>query len=270
MLKIAVKDFWEEASCGEELYLSGFSAKDYLEHSEKRYELEPEILDFAKFDSFKDLKTLEVGVGLGADHQKLAEAGAKLHGIDLTERAINHTKRRFELIGLSSLLQVADAEKLPFEDNSFDAVYSWGVIHHSPNTTGALQEIFRVLKPGGFAKIMIYHKYSIVGFMLWLRYGLFRFKPFIPWKELYGTYLESPGTKAYSKKEAISLFENFNIISISTPVNHADLLTSDVGQKHRGIVLRVAKFLWPRMLIRTFFPMNGLEMLIHCAKPSNM
>ena len=146
--KKLVEDFWNEASCGEELYLKGFDKDCYINQSIISYSLEPEILKFAEFPKFKVKRTLEIGVGLGADHQKLAEHGAILSGIDLTPRAINHTKRRFELMGLISELQIADAENLPFEDSSYDAVYSWGVLHHSPDTQKAVNEVYRVLKSG--------------------------------------------------------------------------------------------------------------------------
>jgi len=264
--KIKVKDFWNEASCGEDLYLKGFTKEDYLNHSKKRYELEPEIIEFGQFSKFNGKKTLEIGVGLGSDHQKLAEAGAVLYGIDLTQRAINHTNRRFELLGLISDLKVGDAEHLPFDDDSFDAIYSWGVLHHSPNTAKAIKEAKRVLKTGGFAKIMIYHKFSFVGYMLWLRYGLFSLRPFRSLDFIYANYLESPGTKAYSRKQIPELFSGFDVLSIETPLNHGDLLTSDVGQRHKGIILTVARKLWPRTIIKTFFPSHGLEMMINCKK----
>ena len=89
-----------------------------------------------------------MGVGLGADHQRFAAAGARLTGVDLTERAIEHTRQRLAASGLSSQLQTADAENLPFANNSFDIVYSWGVLHHSPNTPKAVDEVWRVLRPG--------------------------------------------------------------------------------------------------------------------------
>ncbi|SKB93306.1 class I SAM-dependent methyltransferase [Daejeonella lutea] len=260
--KDQVKDFWNEASCGEDLYLAGFTEADYTSHSAKRYQLEPEIIAFGEFERFRNKKTLEIGVGLGADHQKLAEAGAILSGVDLTQRAINHTTRRFELNGLTSELAIADAENLPFAGETFEAVYSWGVLHHSPDTQRAIDEVYRVLKPGGFAKIMIYHKYSIVGLMLWLRYGLLRFKPLITMETIYSKYLESPGTKAYSRKEAEVLFKKFRIESISTPLNHADLLTSAVGQRHRGVLLNIMTKIWPRTLIKKFFPSNGIELMV--------
>jgi ubiquinone/menaquinone biosynthesis C-methylase UbiE len=264
-VKKDVKDFWNTASCGEDLYLKGFTKEDYNYQAKIRYELEPQ-LTFGEFPKFKGKKTLEIGVGLGSDHQQLAEAGAILSGIDLTERAISHTKRRFELFGLKSELQTADAENIPFPDETFDAVYTWGVIHHSPNTQQAANEIYRILKPGGFAKIMIYNKYSIIGYMLWIRYALLTLKPWRSLDYIYYHYLESLGTKAYSYAEAKALLSKFDIHSIETPLGHGDLLTSDVGQRHRGILLTLARKFWPRTLIKFFLPTHGLGMLITCSK----
>ena len=105
--KLAVHDFWSAASCGEELYLPDSSKEAFARHSETRYALEPEILQLAEFDAWRGKQVLEIGVGLGADHQKFAEHGAVLHGVDLTERAIRSTERRFQLFGLTSPLQVA-------------------------------------------------------------------------------------------------------------------------------------------------------------------
>ncbi len=144
-----VRDFWDEASCGEKLYLEGLDLDGFRKQSLIRYELEPFIIPFANFDAAKGKQVLEVGVGLGADHQRFAECGALLTGIDLTPRAIEMTQQRFNNLGLKSDLSVGDAENLDLADNSFDIVYSWGVIHHSPNTQKAADEIFRVLKPGG-------------------------------------------------------------------------------------------------------------------------
>ncbi len=264
--KQAVHDYWEDASCGEALYLKGHNREDYLRQSEMRYKLEPFIMDFAEFPRYRNKKVLEIGVGLGADHQQFAEADAMLYGIDLTERAINHTVKRLETFGLSSSLQVGDAEELPFEDGTFDLVFSWGVLHHTPNTRKSLDEVFRVLKPGGEAKIMIYHKYSFVGYMLWIRYALVRLDLKATLNSIYSKYLESPGTKAYSVKEAQELFSKFEDVKITTVLTHGDLLTSDAGQRHKGVVLSVARLVWPRWIIRTFFKGHGLFMLITATK----
>ena len=150
--KQQVRDFWNQASCGEALYLSDVDKAGYAAQAKARYELEPYILDFARFGDARGLRVLEIGVGLGADHQQFAEAGADLWGIDLTERAIEHTRQRLAVFGLTSHLAVGDAENLDFPEESFDRVYSWGVLHHSPDTPKAIAEVGRVLKRGGGGK----------------------------------------------------------------------------------------------------------------------
>jgi len=265
--KQKVHDFWNKASCGEELYLTGINPKGFEDQANARYELEGDmIFPLARFSESKGLKVLEIGVGLGADHQKFAEVGTELYGIDLTEKAVEHTRTRLSLFGLISNLSVGDAEALNFPDESFDIVYSWGVLHHSPDTPKAISEVFRVLKQGGGARIMIYHKWSMIGYMLWVRYALLRLRPWITLTEIYSKYLESPGTKAYSVGEARQLFSDFRDVTITTPLGHGDLLESDVGQRHRGFVLTMAKKLWPRWLIRTFMSNSGLGMLIDVRK----
>ena len=261
-LKQQVHDFWNEAACGENLYLQTTDREGYRAQSTERYRIEPFILPFANFDATKGKKVLEIGVGLGADHQRFAEAGADLYGIDLTERAVEHTHRRLALFGLSSQLAVGDAENLDFTDESFDIVYSWGVLHHTPDTPKAIDQVYRVLKRGGIAKIMIYHTWSMVGLMLWLRYALLSGQPWRSLHSVYAKHLESPGTKAYSYAEARRLFSKFSDVSISTPLGHGDLLESNVGQQHRGLTLSLAKRLWPRWFIRRFLPRAGLFMAL--------
>jgi len=264
--KKSVHDFWQKASCGESLYLKSYGKEEYLRQTNIRYDLEPFIPTFAQFENYKGKKVLEIGIGLGADHQKFAEAGAVLYGIDFTNRSVEHVHRRFQHFGLHSMLGVADAEDLPFNEGTFDLVYSWGVLHHTPNTAKAVHEMCRVLKPGGEAKIMIYHKYSFVGYMLWLRYALFKFRPGMTLAQIYNRYLESPGTKAYSMGEAKVLFKEFCDVNISTVLTHGDLLASSVGQRHQGRLLSLARLLWPRRIIRRFFYKHGLYMLINANK----
>lgn len=264
--KKAVHDFWSNASCGEELYLDTPNARSYEAQATIRYQLEPYIKEFASFSNWAGKKVLEIGIGLGADHQQFAEACAEIFGIDLTQRAIEHTRARLSALGLKSALQIGDAEYLPFPDDCFDLVYSWGVLHHSPDTAGAIAEVRRVLKRGGTAKIMIYHKHSIVGAMLWIRYSLVAFKPTMSLAEVFARYMESPGTKAYSISEAQQLFAGFTSVHIRTVLTHGDLLNSDAGQRHRGALLTVARAIWPRMIIRRFLSKRGLFMLITAIK----
>lgn len=265
--KQQVFEFWDEASCGEELYLTSTQKSGYEDQAKSRYKLEPYILEFAKFEQSKGKRVLEIGVGLGADHQQFAESGAILTGIDLTKRAIENTRNRLEHFKLQSSLSVGDAENLSFSDETFDMVYSWGVLHHSPNTPRAISEVLRVLKSGGTAKIMIYSKWSMVGIMLWIRYALLKLRPWMTITEIYSRYLESPGTKAYTITEAQILMKSFTDRKIWTVLTHGDLLDSLAGQLHTGPLLNLARRIWPRWIIRTFFPTSGLFMLIEARKP---
>lgn len=265
--KAAVHKFWNDASCGEGLYLKGESLKDrFNEQLKQRYALEPEILEFTRFGQYAGKKVLEIGVGLGADHQMWAEQRCDLYGIDLTERAINWTQKRFEVFGLTSDLRVGDAENLPFSDKEFDVVYSWGVLLYCPDMYRAISEVHRVLKPGGEAIIMLYHKWSFVGYMLWLRYALLRLRPWLSLKFIYSEYLESKGTQAFTICEVRDFFQEFETVVIDINLTHGDLLTSQAGQRHEGVVLRAARMILPRFIIRRFFINHGLFMKIRAVK----
>lgn len=246
-----VHKFWNTASCGEIYAGEGSDRERYAEVSRQRYLLEPYLKPFARFEEACTKDVLEIGVGMGSDHQSLAEARPRsLHGIDLTERALEHTRNRFQAFGLVSELAVGNAEQLTFTEDSFDFVYSWGVIHHSPNTAKAAHEILRVLRPGGIARVMIYHRNSPVGWMLWARYALLRGKPWVGLDEIYAQHLESPGTKAFSISEAQALFSGAQEVKTTVMLCMGDLLDGEVGQRHRGPLLSVAKALWPRWLIK--------------------
>ena len=266
-LKDQVKSFWDRKSCGE-VYGGGDSGMEFYEsQSRARFAFEPYIIDFADCASGRGKDVLEIGVGMGADHRLWAEANPRsLTGIDLTPRAVAHTMTLFSLTGHSSRLLVGDAERLPFPDASFDIAYSWGVLHHSPDTSSTVRELHRVLRDGGTARIMIYHRYSLTGYMLWLRYGLMAGHPRRSLEYIYHHYMESPGTKAFSVAEGKALFSPFRDVRIRTRLSFGDLLQGAVGQRHDGVLLRVAKRIWPRPLIRLIFARRGILMLIEATK----
>jgi ubiquinone/menaquinone biosynthesis C-methylase UbiE len=264
--KVEVRRFWEAASCGE-VYARGGTVEERLrKHAAARYRLEPYIRDFARFGEGASQDVLEIGVGMGADHLEWARSGPRrLAGIDLTPSAVTWTAQRLDAYGLTSDLREADAENLPFPDNSFGIVYSWGVLHHSPDTGRAFQEAHRVLRPGGTLRVMIYHRPSIVGLMLWARYGLATGHPARSLQEIYAHHLESPGTKGYTVSEARRLVALFSTSDIRSAVSFADLLLGEVGQQHAGPGLTLARRAWPRPLIRRM-PMLGLLLLIEARK----
>ncbi|MEY4964916.1 MAG: hypothetical protein RL274_499 [Pseudomonadota bacterium] len=110
------------------------------------------------FEKLGDKDVLEIGVGHGSVGQLLALHARSYTGIDLTQEATDMTTRRFALLGRSGKVLQMDAESMAFPDGSFDFIWSWGVIHHSADTTLILKEMHRVLRPGGQAVIMVYYR----------------------------------------------------------------------------------------------------------------
>src|SRR6266480_3818467 len=160
-LKGRVRDFWQAHPCGAKFATAELGTKEFFELIEAhRYESERHIPIAADFPSAKGKRVLEIGCGIGTDGVQFAKAGAVYTGIDLTTAAVELAKKNFDLRGLSGTFQTADAERLDFPDASFDLVYSHGVLHHTPDTKQAIKEVYRVLRPGGRAIVMLYHRNS--------------------------------------------------------------------------------------------------------------
>ena len=160
-LKERVRAFWQAHPCGTKFSDAEMGTREFFERVEAhRYTKEWHIPSAADFASTKGLRVLEIGCGLGTDGAQFAEAGAIYTGVDLTEAAIELARKRFQLFNLPGEFRVADAERLDFPDESFDIVYSHGVLHHTPDTEAAVAEVYRVLKPGGRAIVMLYHRGS--------------------------------------------------------------------------------------------------------------
>jgi 2-polyprenyl-3-methyl-5-hydroxy-6-metoxy-1,4-benzoquinol methylase len=156
-------------------------------------------------------RVLEIGCGVGAITAQLAKNGAVVTAIDLTPHAIALTRRRFELFGLPGDILQMDAERLEFPNESFDLVWSWGVIHHSANTKGIIGEMHRVLKSDGEARVMVYHRHSInfwIGLVLirgLLFGGLLRY----PVQELCNKYSDGFIAKYYTSNQMKAMFQKY-------------------------------------------------------------
>jgi ubiquinone/menaquinone biosynthesis C-methylase UbiE len=205
-----VRSYWEQRTCGTVHATSRPMSKEYFDEIEQaRYSLEPHIPGCAEFERWKGQRVLEIGVGAGTDFVNFARNGAELIGIDLTEAGIEHARHRLELEGLSADLRVASGEELPFEDNSVDLVYSWGVIHHAQSPETVVREIRRVLRPGGQVTAMLYGRHSWEAYKRWtwgLAVALKRGEKLKSLSGAIASYMESPGTQCYTRRELTILF----------------------------------------------------------------
>ena len=166
----ANRDWWEnhpmrydwKGGITQEEFSKGF----YQEIDQRFFHSAQQFLPSAciPFDSLIDYKALrslcvlEIGTGNGSHAQLLAEHAGSYTGIDITEYAVKSTSTRLKLLGISATVVRMDAERMEFPDNSFDFIWSWGVIHHSSNTRNVLREMHRVLRPGGKAVTMVYYR----------------------------------------------------------------------------------------------------------------
>ena len=224
-LKTHVREFWERSPCGATDASQAYEGTlEFFEEVERqRYAGDDFMPEVVGFDQWKGKKVLEVGCGLGTDLLQFARGGAKVYAVDLTEKAAGLARKRLGLYGLEGSISISDSENLPFQTDSFDLVYSWGVIHHTPNTEAAAKEIMRVCKPGGHVLVMLYHRRSVLAFQAWLFYGLLRGRPFQSASSIIARRVESPGTKVYTPKEGRELFRGLRSIRIRRIVTRYDL-----------------------------------------------
>jgi ubiquinone/menaquinone biosynthesis C-methylase UbiE len=223
-IQSTVREYWDTRPCGaEEPNIVSSSAQFFDAYARIRYEREAEIENFAEFWRWAGRRVLEVGVGMGSDFVRFAKAGANIVGADFASRSLELARRNAETNRVAPTLLDADAQALPFAEDTFDLVYSWGVLHHAPDTECALREIHRVLRPGGECRVMLYHRRSLLTLQCYLRYGLGGLRPFTSISELIAKNIESPGTKAFTRNEARALFQRFRLVEVRPVVTAYDV-----------------------------------------------
>ncbi|MBF0239021.1 MAG: class I SAM-dependent methyltransferase [SAR324 cluster bacterium] len=160
-----VKEYWNQRPCNIRHSPAAFGTKEYFEQVEQRkYFVEPHIPGFADFPDWKGKKVLEIGCGIGTDTMNFAKAGAQVTAIDLSSESLDIAKKRAEVYGLQDVIHFhqGNAENLssflPFE--IYDLVYSFGVIHHTPNPECVVEEIKKFVSPESELRIMVYSKVS--------------------------------------------------------------------------------------------------------------
>ncbi|MFL6215282.1 MAG: class I SAM-dependent methyltransferase [Blastocatellia bacterium] len=219
--KARSREQWGANPCGAHVaHDYAFGTREYFDAIEAyRYEVyAPWMKTALGFDQFRGKRLLEIGCGTGTDLLQFARGGAAVTGLDLTPRSIEIARQRFAVYNQSGTFAIGDAENLTFPDESFDAVYSFGVLHHTPETERAINEVHRVLRRGGRAIVMLYHRASLYYWGgLIVKRGILRgeLRHASP-AELMSRYVEHtetegrPLVKAYTRNEARRLFQSFS------------------------------------------------------------
>lgn len=265
-LKQAVHGHWTAEPCGTR-EVGGEDRKAFFAKMEaERAVLEPFIPRFARFADSKGKRVLEIGVGPGNDFIHWLRNGADASGVDLTTHGVELTKERARLEGFDADVRQADAEKLPFDDATFDIVYSYGVLHHTPDTPKAIAEVHRVLKPGGTARLMLYHYPSMTALLLWGVHCAAKGQPWRSPRWAVYNYLESPGTKAYTLRELDDLLAAFHDRKYEIVFLGGDLLTFRPSRKYQSRLHKLAWKAYPRALVEKFGQKLGHGTLIESRK----
>ncbi len=253
----SVYDFWENNPLCATGIPHELGSREYFEYyNGLREKIESVEYSYAlhEYRNFKNMKVLDVGSGNGYVLSKYASEGAEVFGVDLTETGIELCQKRFNYLGLNGDFRVADAQNLPFEDNTFDCVCSMGVLHHVPDTQRAVDEIYRVLKPGGRLILMFYHRNS----------AKYQFK-YRVWSWFTGKSMQqlanefdgvgNPKGAVYSKSELANVLKNFS--SLKMFVGYLDSW---------DIVLRGGRFI-PDSFFKPFAKLIGWNLYAKAIKP---
>lgn len=271
-IKKEVKAHWEQEPCESRAGKSINDRRKFFEEIDSfRDSTSPWIHGFAKFSGSSGKKVLEVGLGSGTDFMRWVRSGAELYGIDLTEASVALIKERLALEGRIAQVQVGDVEALPFPDGFFDIVYSFGAIHHTPDTDKAAKELYRVCTPGGTIRVMIYHLWGLTWFYQYCLFGLLKGKPFRSRKEIAFYHNESLGTKLYTKDGARRLFPTSAQVNIRTVVDSGDTLDFPLSDRYKNnfLIATVFKLGFFVKYLRPIIPsFLGTSMLIEVKKPN--
>lgn len=156
-----IRDYWNEHIHDLEIATQPLgSAGFFRELDDYRFDKLRYLPQVVDFNGYKDKKLLEVGCGVGIDLVRFARGGAIVTGVDLAETSIDLAKQNFEQNGLQGDLRVMNGQALEFDDNSFDVVYAHGVLQYTADAQQMVNELHRVLKPGGQAIMMVYNRNS--------------------------------------------------------------------------------------------------------------
>jgi len=199
-----VYTFWNDRPCNIKHSNKEIGTKEYfVEVTNRKYLVESHIIDFANFKNYNQKTVLEVGCGIGTAAQSFIENGAIYTGIDLSDKSVELANKRLKIFNLKGTIYKSNIEELDnVNDTQFDLIYSFGVLHHTPNIEKSIKNIYNMLKPGGEFKLMLYAKNS------------WKYFEIIEGLDQYEAQSGVPIANVYTNEEVHELLKDFNNITI--------------------------------------------------------
>jgi 2-polyprenyl-3-methyl-5-hydroxy-6-metoxy-1,4-benzoquinol methylase len=262
-----VQQYWDARPCNIRHSTKPVGSKEYFDEVEARkYFVEPHIPAFADFELWRGKRVLEVGCGIGTDSINFARTGANVTAVELSAESLRIAAQRADVMGVADYIRFveANAEELTsvLDDEPYDLVYSFGVVHHTPHPARALAEMHALTAPGGTLKLMVYHRRSWKVFWIVVAQGHGRF-----WRtdELVAEHSEAqtgcPVTFSYTRGEARELVENSGFRVQELHVDHVFPYRIQDYVQYRYV--REPYFRWmPEPLFRAFERRFGWHLLV--------
>jgi ubiquinone/menaquinone biosynthesis C-methylase UbiE len=246
-----VRQYWEKHIHDLEITRHPVGSRGFFDDLDQyHFEKLHHLLRLVDFNGYRGKAVLEVGCGAAVDLARFARGGAVCTGVDLAASAIELARVNFQQQGLSADLRVANGEALPFPDNTFDLVYAHGVVQYTADPRRLVEEVRRVLKPGGEAIFQVYNRIS------WLN-GL---------SKLMNVGLEHDAAPVLLKftigefRHLVSGFSSVRIVPERFPVK-SRLHGGWKGAVYNGLFVGTFNLL-PRVLVERF----GWHLLAFCRK----
>src|SRR4030095_1030489 len=262
------RNWWDQHPMNYDWYSTNTAAqntKEFFDEIDRRFFLSSPLYEGAvpferviPFAKLKGKRVLESGCGFGSHSQLLARAGCNLTSIDITPRAVQQTRCRLELNELAADVREMDAEQIGFADNEFDFVWSWGVIHHSAHTDRIVDEVARVLKPGGEFRVMVYNRKAFDSYVKIVR-GFLSGKTLkrMSIRDILSYYTDGYIARFFTRSELQDLLmqSGLNVKSVSPLGQTSELVPlpgkGAIGKLKYAVVARLPRDLPARALLRS-------------------
>ena len=227
----SVRDYWDARPCNIRHSPRQVGTLEYFEDVDTRkYFVEPHILTFADFARWSGKRVLEIGCGIGTDTIRFARAGAHVTSVDLSPRSVEIARQRAEVYGVSDRVTIynGNAEELPtfLPVETYDLVYSFGVIHHSPHPERIVAHLRRYMTPQSELRLMVYSRVSYKLFWIMREEGVWDLGRI---DELIARNSEAqtgcPVTYTYTDRTVRELLAGFTVLD----ARKAHIFTWDVG-----------------------------------------